>query len=111
MDLAPVRALMLDINVGVYGAEATVTPLGGVAIVTRGIWMGAVQEDMPIGHDFQRREPRQVFALSRVAVPSLPRGSTIVAIARGGTVAQTWTVEGLADTQTADQTRVIVKAV
>lgn len=101
MNLGPLRALATSLAFGTHGVPATAIPLGGGPIATRVMWLpqvgteAATFTDRPYGSDFQRREPRRVMAVERVAgLAALPRGSTIVAPERGDLTATTWTVDG-----------------
>jgi hypothetical protein len=109
MDITALRSLALDVAMATLAVPAIVTPDGGLAVHTTAIWVATVEEQLPVGRDFQRREPRRILALPVADVPSVPRGSVIVAPAPGGTVARTWVVDGV-DRSDADQLRVIVKA-
>ena len=111
MDMTALRALVLDVSAGVFGVAAVVTPPGEAAFETTAIgWLPSLTEDMPVGHDRQRKEPRRVLAFRLVdefgAIPAMPRGTLIEAAEHGGAV-RTWKVDGT-DSQTAEQIRVIV---
>src|SRR4051812_26891579 len=97
MSLGDLRALVLSTNLATFGVPVTVTrPFpDDTAIETTGIWMTTQTEDVPTGTDFQRREPRRVMALSRAAVPTLPRGTLISATENPGGTAETWRVDGI----------------
>lgn len=97
----------LDVALAAFGVPATVTPPSGAPIQTTGLWVSPLTEDVPSGHDLMRREPRRVFVLPRSAVGVLPRGSQIVAVEYGGTVARTWQVDGI-ERMEADHVRAIV---
>jgi hypothetical protein len=111
MDLGSLRALALDLNLAAHGVDVTVTRPApdDTPIATRGIWMTWITEDVPAASDFQRREPRKVMALSRIVVPTVPRGTLIVAPPPQGTgsVTQTWRVDGTERVE-ADHTRVFM---
>lgn len=71
-------------------------------VQTTGIWIstdhmgGGLVEPRPYGTDFQRREPRRLLAVTRNdQLPTLPRGSSVVAPEYLGGPAKTWTVDGL----------------
>lgn len=102
-----IRALVLETNLAEHGVDVIVTPTGADAIATRGIWLTPAPEDSPIGLDFQRREPRRVIALSREAVPTLPRGSYLEAPEQDGGTIRTWRVDGI-ERDEADHRRVVV---
>jgi hypothetical protein len=103
-----------DLSIGLafdaFAVVATVTPPGGSAIVTRGFWVSPLVENMPVGQDLNRRDPRRVFVLPRADVGALPKGSVVVAVEYGGTVARTWTVDGI-DSMEADHVRAVLKPV
>jgi hypothetical protein len=64
-------------------------------IQTTGVWVLPITEDVPLGTEFQRKERRRILALDRDEVPTVPRGTVIVAAERAGDDAQTWRVDGL----------------
>jgi hypothetical protein len=103
------RALALELSRDVHGVDATVTrpEPDSEPIATKGIWITTTTEDVPLGVEFQRREPRRVMALRRADVPTVPRGTLIVAPEKSGDDAVTWRVEGT-ERMEADHTRVIV---
>ncbi len=106
MDIAALRALVLDVNAVVYGVAATVTPPGQAAVPARGIWLQPLSEEMPVGRDFQRREPRRVLGFRVSEIAAIPRGSVIAAAEHGGAT-RSWKVDGV-ELQTPEQIRVIV---
>ena len=108
MDLGALRALALDLNFSAHGVPVTVTRTDEVAIDTRGIWLVPVNEAMPLGTEFTRREPIRVLALRRDVVATIPRGAVIVAPEKSGDTAVHWTVDGF-ERQEADHHRVIVR--
>ncbi len=111
MDFGPLRALALDLTASAHGVAATVSrPAPDDAlIVTRGVWITTpLEETRPYGTDFQRRDPRRVFALSRATVPTLPRGSVIVAAEYLGGAIKVWRVDGLDPQVVPEQWRAIV---
>lgn len=77
-----------------FGVAVTVTPPGGAAIETEGVWVGAVADALPFGFDTQRSEPRHLLVLRRDEVASVPRGTVIVAPAMRGGANETWRVDG-----------------
>lgn len=109
MDLGSLRTLALDLNLAVHGVDVLVTPPGAAGIETRGIWLTTITEDMPVGGDFQRREPRRVMALSRLDVPTVPRGTVIYGPEKDGEedTPRYWRVDGTERVE-ADHTRVVV---
>lgn len=107
MDLGSLRALALDLNFAAHGVPVTVQPPDSDEIETRGIWVTPISEDVPIGSEFSRREPQRVMALSRLAVPSVPKGTVIQAPEKSGDEIAVWRVDGL-ERKDADHHRVIV---
>lgn len=111
MDLGSLRALALDLNLSAHGVPATVTrpAPGNTPIETRVIWVTPITDLMPEGMAFQRREQSKVLAIPRDEVPTVPKGTTIVAPGPpgGDTTPYTWKVDGT-DRIDADHTRVTV---
>lgn len=107
MNLGPLRALVFDLNISAHGLPVTVTPVGEVAIVTRGIWLTPSTEDVPGGMEFHRRDARRVMALSRATVATLPNGSLVRAPEQPGGADKTWRVDGI-DRVEADHQRVVL---
>jgi hypothetical protein len=95
-----------------FSVPATVTVPGGDAVETRGIWVSPLTEEMPVGRELQRRDPRRILALPRADVPQPPKGTTIVCVEDGGDDddLRTWRVDGI-DRMEGDCVRVIVVAV
>lgn len=111
MDLGPLRALALDLTSSAHGVVATVTrPAPDQApVVTRGVWITTpLEEPRSYGTDFQRREPRRVLALPKATVPTLPRGSIVVAADVVGGSIKVWRVDGLDPQVIPEQWRAIV---
>lgn len=101
MNLGALRALATSLAFATHGVPATVIPFGGGPIATRVIWLPQVGTeaqtftDRPFGSDRERRDPRRVIAVERVAcLTALPRGSVIVAPERSDLEPATWTVDG-----------------
>jgi len=93
MDLAPLRALALDLNLTAHGVDVTVTPTGGAAVETRGLWETPSTE--AAGFDLRRQEARRVLVLARAAVASAPRGSIVLAPDRTGGTVLRWRIDGV----------------
>ena len=92
--------------VDAFGLPATVTRPSPdtTPIVTTGVWIPELEtgtghakftEPQPYGSDFRKREGRRVMCFPRAAVPTLPRGTTVVAAEEAGQAAKTWSVDGL----------------
>jgi hypothetical protein len=107
MDLGSLRDLALELNLAAHGVEVLVTLEGAAGIETRGIWMTPISEDLPVAGEFQRREPRRVMALSRLELPSVPKGTVIQAPPKHGDNLEYWRVDGTERTE-ADHVRVYV---
>lgn len=98
-----------------FGVDATVTIPGGDPIATAGVWILPSTPEFPsneelgggYGGNFQRREPKRVLALSRDAVPTVPRGTDVIAPERAGDAPRAWMVDALEHVD-ADHTRVLV---
>jgi hypothetical protein len=117
MDMTAVRALAQTVAASTHGVDLTVTVPGGSPVARLkadglgGIWLQHADEAMPVGRDFQRREPRRLMAIPLDATLSdVPRGSLVVAAPRGTSATRTWRVETV-DRFDADQIRVIVAPV
>jgi hypothetical protein len=110
VDLWPLRSLAFSLNLSAHGVDATVTRPApdNTPIVTTGIWLQPLEESRPYGTDFQRREPRRVLVLPRANVPTLPRGSAVVAPETRGGTPITWRVDGFDRAVDPDYWRAIV---
>jgi hypothetical protein len=92
-----------------FAVPATVTVPGGGPLITRGIWVSPLTQDMPGSGGVRRREPKRVLALPLADVPTVPRDTAIVAPEMAGLTAQRWRVEGFESVEV-DHVRVIVVA-
>lgn len=111
MNQQALRRLALDASMFAHGVDATVTVPSGAPIVTRCTWLLSLEESQPVGRDFNRSDPRRLMALPlSLALPTVPRGSVVVAALPGTTTARTWRVENI-DRVEAEQVRVIVAPV
>jgi hypothetical protein len=102
VNFGPLRSLVLELNQAAHGVNATVTRPApdNAPIATKGIWRVApLDERQPYGTDFHNRVPRRVFVLSRSDVPTLPRGTVVVAPEVMGGADKTWKVDGLEPTE------------
>lgn len=109
MDLGSLRGLALELNLAAHGVEVLVTRSGEAGLETRAIWVTPISEDMPVGGEFQRREPRRVMAFSRTEIDTLPKGTVVFGPEQGGDLAESryWRVDGM-ERQEADHIRVYV---
>lgn len=99
MDLGALRALSLEVNMQAHGLDITVTkpaPDNTVPIDTRGIWLTTETEDVPTEHEFARREPIRLMAVTRDSVEGIPINTLIAAPEVFGGPVRTWRVDGLA---------------
>lgn len=103
MDLASLRALVVELNFDAHGRDAVITRPAPdeTAIETRIVWMTAVQDLNPVGlddqrfqPDFQRRDPIRILAIRRDHVPTVPRGTVIATTEWGSETETTWRVDG-----------------
>lgn len=111
MAYGALRAQALSLNLAAHGLPATVTRPAPDAtpISTSVVWVTPDTDDLPSGAPFGRREAREVAVLSRLAVPTCPIGTRIVAARIDGEAAQGWRVEGT-DRSEPDHHRVFVVA-
>ncbi len=108
---------MSDLRVGLgpvlsaFGVPATVTRPApdNAPVQTTGVFIRPLQnEQVPVGVDLQRREPRRVFVMAKNAtLASMPRHTLIVAAEELGGSQGTWRVDGLDEVES-DCWRVIV---
>ena len=113
MNFGPLRTLVLSLNQAAHGVTATVTRPApdNAPIETTGIWVTApLDEPQPYGTDLRRRDPRKVMVLARADVPTLNRGTTIVAPEAPGGANKNWTVDEIDRTE-ADHFRAVLKLV
>lgn len=108
MDLSGLRTLVRDLNFDTHGVPATVTrPFpDATAIETNAIWLTPTTDGFG-GSDLHRQEPRRILCLNRDEVPTVPRGTIVLAPEAFGGATLRWRVEG-PDRIDADHTRVIV---
>lgn len=92
------RALAHEAAFGVMGVAATITrpEPDDTPIETTVIWLTSVTEDgLGGGLDLKRVEAKRAFAVLRSAVPSMPRGSRLVAPDLPGGTVRRWRVDGI----------------
>lgn len=85
----------LDPIFAAFGVPVTVTRPApdDTPIETVGVWIPSDTPDVPTGSDARRREERKVLGLQREKVPTLPRGTQVLAPElKGGTVLR-WRVD------------------
>lgn len=92
-----------------FGVSAVVTRPAPDAtpITTTVVWHPTQTEDVPVGNEFARREPRRVLAVRRDEVPTMPRGTLVVCAEESGGASETWRVDAL-DRYESDLIRVVV---
>ncbi len=99
MDQDGIRALVRDITFDAFPVAATVTLPGEAAITTTAVWLSPLIDDMPVGRDLNRREPRRLMALRRDDVPEVPRGTIIAAVEKIGGDERNWQIDGIESTE------------
>lgn len=109
MGLGALRELALDQTFDALGVPVTITPPSGSAVTTTGVWTKPLDEAMPFGQDYARREPRKVLAVRRTSsLDVVPRGSAISAPETDDGDVLTWRADGLDGTTSSDLIRVVV---
>jgi hypothetical protein len=111
MSFGSLRSLVLGINQAVHGVTATITRPApdNAPIVTTVIWaIEPAGDGQPYGSDLHRIDSRKVLAISKADVPTLDRGTLVVAPELAGGANRTWQVEGI-ERSLADQWRAFVK--
>ena len=103
----------IDDALAAFGVAATVTRPApdNTPIETTGFWVSPLEEAQPYGTAFQRRDPRRVFVLSRIDVPTLPPGTVIEAAEYDGDTVKTWRVDTLDRAVEPDSYRAVVSQV
>lgn len=101
MDLGPILDIAGEIafDNAPLSVNIVVVPLQGLPVTTRGIWDRSIEEDTPVGRDFNRREPRRVMAIRRTDCPEVPRGTVITAPERDGSELRNWQIDGVESTE------------
>jgi hypothetical protein len=109
MGLGALRTLAMGQIFDALSVPVTITPPSGAAVTTTGVWSKPLEETMPYGEDYARRDPRKVLAIRRTStLDVIPRGSVIVAAETDGGDALTWRVDGLDGLTSHDLIRVVV---
>lgn len=85
----------VDVLLDAFGVPATVTrPVpDDTPIETTVVWQTPLTGDAPSGQEFRRHEPGRILAVDRAVVPTLPKGTQIVAPLRLGDADVTWRVD------------------
>jgi len=97
----------LDPIFDAFSVPATVRPPGADSIETSGVWVTSTTEGRPGYGDLQRREMVRVLALKRAEVPSVPKGTAILAPETADGDVLRWRVDGF-EVVEADCLRVVV---
>lgn len=86
----------IGVAVATFGVPATVTRPAPhqTPIPTSAIWVSPTIEDVPPGLDIRRVSDIKVLWLPLADVPTVPRGTLIVAPEEGGATEKTWRVDG-----------------
>lgn len=97
MNLGGLRAQALRLNLQAHGVDATVTrpSPNDEPIETRGIWMTPSPAGVPIGSSFSRTDRDRVMVFSKAEVPTIPKGSKVIAPQFDGGDDEAWRVDGL----------------
>ena len=103
MDLRPPLTLAMD----AFSVPAVVTLKFQNPVSTRGIWGTSEADEFEVGGEYQRRAPKRIMAISKTDVPTVPRGTKIVAPEREGGTTKNWEVEEV-DRADPDYHRVIL---
>jgi hypothetical protein len=108
VDLSALRAQVLALNFTAHGVDATVTPVGLDEIPDiRAIWLTDETTEQPAAAIAGRRQALKGMAFRKADVPSLPRGSRILAPLPTGGDPIEWVVDSLERSE-ADHWRVLV---
>jgi hypothetical protein len=80
-----------------FGVPVTVTRPApdDTPIETTGIFVEVAEMDVPSGLAFQRKEPQRLLALMRTEVPTVPRGTAVLAPELLGGEVLRWRIDGL----------------
>jgi hypothetical protein len=104
-DLRPMMGPIFD----AFGVPATVTRPApdDTPIETTGVWIEVAEMEVPLGLAFQRKESQRLLTLMRAEVPTVPRGTTVLAPETLGGAVLRWRIDGL-ERADVDQHRVYV---
>lgn len=109
MGLGALRALALDQTFDALSVPVTITPPGGLTVTTTGIWTKPLDETMPFGQDYARRDPRKVLAVRRTStLDVVQRGSAMTAPETDDGDVLSWRADGLDGLTSSDLIRVVV---
>lgn len=103
MDARPLLASIFD----AFGVPGVVKVDAEDTVATTVVWVPSTTEDWPGGREMNRREEREVLAVSRVEVPEIPKGTRITAPRRLDGAIRVFRVDGF-DRVEADLWRLIV---
>lgn len=107
MDVSALRELVRDVEFGVHGVAAVVTPPSAAPVATLVIWMTDTSEAVPVGSGFTRKEPRRILAIRRDEVPAVPRGTIVEVAEHTQTSPAIWRVDAM-ESVFPDHHRVVV---
>lgn len=105
-DLRPPFVAVLD----AFGVAATVTIPDGDPVETTILWQPPITEEYPTGSEYRRATPRRRMAIPLSDVPTVPRGTVILAPEVSGEAAAEWSVDET-ERVDSDHHRVIVTSV
>ncbi len=101
----------LDAILEAFGVSATVTRPApdNTPIATTVMWHTPTSDVQAFGSDLALQEPRRVVMVPRGDVPTLPRGTTVVAAEQRGWAQKTWKVDGLIEAADPEYYRAFLK--
>ena len=103
MDLRPLLESALD----AFSVPAVVLLPDGVQVETRAFWLPPTTEEVPMGNDLRRAEPRRMLVIPSDEVPQVPRGAIVTMPEIDGGDELEWRVDS-ADRVDPDHIRVFV---
>ena len=106
MDLRPSLTLALD----AFSVPAVVTLKSENPVTTRGVWLSPEAVGFDVGDEYQGRAPKRIMAIAKADVPTIPRGTTIVAPEESGEATKTWEVQESALVQHDQHNVVLIEA-
>ncbi len=100
MNLGPLHTLVQDVTFDAHGVAVVLTTPAPARVTTTtvGVWDDPLIEDLPVGRDLSRREPKRIMTLRRDEVSDVPRGSKVVAAETLDGEARNWQSDGYEST-------------
>ena len=106
MDLRPPLSLAMD----AFSVPAVVTLKSENPVTTRGVWLSPEAVGFDVGDEYQGRAPKRIMAIGKSDVPTIPRGTKIVAPEESGEATKTWEVQESARVQNDQHNIVLIEA-